>query len=117
LGKDRDNVLVYKRKLPEEHAQTIKKYGQYTIAYTLAYAQFCEWLNSSKKDFTPRGEDLTLAEAHAQRLGDDFILEQIEEVRAYWENRDSIATPKAPKPSEEAIQSYENLISGRTSKL
>jgi len=80
-----------------------------SIIFSIAYVRVCEWAKDPNKFPRPKPDELDKAEYHAKHISDSWILEKIQECRAYYAKVESTPTPKLPKPTPEAERSAEEI--------
>jgi hypothetical protein len=83
---------------------TRRKHRPISISFSLAFVRVCEWAREPNKHTKPDPETLEEAEVHALKLGDVYILEKIEEIRAYYRLVDGTPTPRRPGATPEALK-------------
>ena len=65
-----------------------------SVSYSISYVRVCEWAQHPDEYSRPQIETLQGAIEHAQKIGDDFILQKIEEAKLEWENVEQTITPQ-----------------------
>lgn len=76
----------------------IRRMGRHSVSFSISYVEVAQWAKDPIRYPRPKNEVLNLAEVHAHRMGDKFILDAIEKARTEWTELDNTATPKLPPP-------------------
>lgn len=84
-----------------------------SISFSIAYVRVCEWAKDPENFPRPKPDELDKAVDHAKHISDSWILEKIQECRAYYAKVESTPTPKLPRPTPEA----ERTAKGITRKI
>lgn len=98
---------------PKERMETqIRRKGRHSVSFSIAYVETVAWIKDPIGNCRPKPETLDLAEVHAIRLEDPFVLEGIEKARAEWKATESTPTPKLPPPPgpDDLVSPYSNIV-------
>lgn len=89
-----------------------------SISFSIAYVRITEWVKDSRKFHRPRPDILQKALEHAEHLGDDYIVQKIQEAYAIWEDVDEMPTPKDSHPPTTliAVEEARRLMIGLRSQ-
>ena len=75
-----------------------------SISFSIAYVRVCEWVREPDLNPRPKPDILEKALDHAERLGDPYIIEKIQECYDHYKEVESTPTPKLPGPTPESIR-------------
>lgn len=87
----------------------IRRTGRHSVTYSISYVEVATWAKDPVNHPRPKPEVLNLAEVHAYRMGDAFVLTAIEKAREEWTKTENTPTVPPP-PSPDQVADHTNSV-------